>query len=193
MFTGIIQNTGKVLKKTDQTVTISAPELTPKLKKGDSIAVDGTCLTVVELKEGSFSADYMPETAKKTILGSNEEGDAVNLELPMSAEGRFDGHMVSGHIDTTGEVASIKEQGNAFLLTIKASSDYDRYLIPKGSVTINGISLTVVEVADGEFQVSIIPHTWDHTNLKHLAQGDPVNLEVDMMAKYIEKLLDVRT
>lgn len=188
MFTGIIQTTGVILEKTEEQLRVEAPDLVDELKQGDSVAVDGICLTVLEKDDHSFLVDYMPETAQKTNLGSRQTKALVNLELPMKLGGRFDGHMVSGHVDTTGKVTDIQDEGNAKLLTILASESYDRYLIPKGSVTINGISLTVVEVESGQFMVSLIPHTWEMTNLHQLEIGQPVNIEVDMLAKYIEKL-----
>lgn len=188
MFTGIITTTGKVQKLTDNQLVIEASEVIPHLKKGSSIAVDGACLTVTELTDDNFAVDFMPETAQKTIVLGYNVGDLVNLELPMSANGRFEGHMVTGHVEKSSEIADIKEDGNAHLLTIKIPKDLDRYVVPKGSITVNGISLTVAELSDNQLTVSIIPHTWEQTNLHLLSVGDTVNVETDILAKHLEKL-----
>ncbi|MBU1018050.1 riboflavin synthase [Patescibacteria group bacterium] len=189
MFTGIIEITGKVIEKTDNQISIKVPEIVANLKKGSSVAVDGACLTVTEFSGSGFSADFMPETVQKTIIGNYKEGSRVNLELPMSADGRFEGHMVTGHVEGVGEVTDIRLDGNAYVLILRASDELMKYVVKKGSVTINGISLTVVSVSDNDFTVSIIPHTWDVTNLSLLKTGDQVNLETDILAKYIEKLI----
>jgi len=189
MFTGIIENTGKVYEIGDSRLKIMAPEIIPDLKKGSSVAVDGVCLTVVELSDETFTADFMPETATKSIIGTYQKSDAVNLELPLSADGRFEGHMVTGHVEETGEVADIQSDGNAYNLTIKIPTVLDRYVVPKGSIAVNGISLTVVDVKEGQFTVSIIPHTWEVTNLHTLKTGDKVNIETDVLAKHVEKLV----
>ncbi len=188
MFTGIIETTGKVIEKTDTQIKIEAPDVVSDLKKGSSVAVDGACLTVTELTDGGFSADFMPETAQKTIIENYKEGDLVNLELPMSANGRFEGHMVTGHVEGTGDVTDVRSDGNAYVLTIQMPDELTKYVVPKGSITTNGISLTVVGVSDGEISVSIIPHTWEVTNLSLLKVGNKVNLETDILAKHLEKL-----
>jgi len=188
MFTGIVETTGLVQQKTEDHLVVQSA-LSQTLKKGDSIAVDGACLTVTKLSGDTFSADFMPETARKTIIGSYKKGTIVNLELPMEAGGRFDGHWVTGHVDTMATVTEIKEEGNAWLLTIQLEPRWERYVAEKGSVTLNGISLTVVSVQNGQVAVSLIPHTWKQTNLNQLKKGDRVNLEVDLIAKYIEKLM----
>ncbi len=190
MFTGIIQTTGKVQKLTKNQLVIEVPdEIIKDLKKGSSIAVDGACLTATELADNTFTADFMPETAKKTVISDYKEGQLVNLELAMLANGRFDGHIVSGHVDSIGEIASMESDSNAYVLHVKLKDELTRYVIPKGSITINGISLTVVEARDRQFSVSIIPHTWENTNLHILKVGDTVNIETDMLAKYAEKLI----
>ncbi len=189
MFTGIIETTGKIQKLTDGQLTIEAPDVISNLKKGSSIAVDGACLTVIELSDTAFTVDFMPETAKKTIILGYNVGDLVNLESAMKADGRFEGHMVTGHVEKMSEIADIQSDGNAHILTIKISNELKKYIVPKGSITINGISLTVVDVKNDRFTVSIIPHTWKMTNLHALQIGDKVNLETDIMAKHIEKLI----
>lgn len=189
MFTGIIENTGKVQSLTeDRLIVESASALVGELKIGSSIAVDGACLTVVEKNETTFTVDFMPETAKKTVVLGYNNGDAVNLELPMKADGRFEGHMVTGHVETTGEVTAIKPSGNSQVLSVKIATELQKYVIRKGSVTINGISLTVAEIEGDEIAVHIIPHTWEHTNLHNLQVGGKVNVETDVLGKYIEKL-----
>jgi len=189
MFTGLIETTGEVIQKTDNRLIIKAPENVADLKKGSSVAVDGVCLTVSELSDNGFSADFMPETAQKTLIGQYKEGGCVNLELPMKVNSRFEGHMVTGHVEGRGEIINIQTDGNAHILTIRMPQTLMKYVTEKGSVTINGISLTVVDVSDNMFTVSIIPHTWETTNLRLLKAGDQVNLETDILAKYIEKLL----
>jgi riboflavin synthase len=189
MFTGIIQTTGNVTKLTDGQVVIECSDVIGKLKKGSSVAVDGACLTAVELTNDTFAADFMPETASKTVIGGYKTGSLVNLELPMPADGRFEGHIVSGHVEDMGEIRDIKEDGNAYMLAIRMPDDLKKYIVPKGSITVNGISLTVVDVKDDLFTVSIIPHTWEITNLHSLSVGDKVNLETDILAKHVEKLI----
>ena len=189
MFTGIIETTGKVIEKTDTQIKVEAHDAVSDLKKGSSIAVDGVCLTVTELSDSGFSADFMPETAQKTIIGKYKEGSMVNLELPMKADARFEGHMVTGHVEGAGEVMDVQSDGNAYVLTIKISDDMKKYVVEKGSVSINGISLTVASMSDDKFSVSIIPHTWEVTNLSLLKVGNKVNLETDILAKHLEKLL----
>ncbi|MBN2095883.1 riboflavin synthase [Candidatus Peregrinibacteria bacterium] len=188
MFTGIIETTGTIAQKTDTQLMVEAPAIVTNLKKGSSIAVDGVCLTVTELSDSGFSADFMPETAQKTIIGNYKKGAQVNLELPMPANGRFEGHMVTGHVEEAGEIIDIRPDGNAHILTIRMPERLMKYVAEKGSVTINGISLTVISVSDNDFTVSIIPHTWEVTNLSLLKTGDQVNLETDILAKYLEKL-----
>jgi len=190
MFTGIIQTTGKVKKLTANQLTIEVPTISRQLKKGGSISVDGACLTVVGLSSGSFTADVMPETRKKTIISSYKIGSSVNLELPLKADGRFEGHIVTGHIDGVGELTDVKRESNAYVLTIKIPARLIKYIVQKGSVAINGISLTVADIKNNSFTVSIIPHTWKITNLHTLKMGSKVNLETDILAKYAEKLIN---
>ena len=185
MFTGIIESTGKVTKLTKGQVVIESAEIVKELKKGSSISVDGACLTAVELSDNGFTADFMPETASKTLIGNYKTDSLVNLELPMPADGRFEGHIVTGHVEGLGEIMDIKEEGNAFLLSIHVPANLTKYIVPKGSITVNGISLTVVKVTDDLFTISIIPHTWSITNLHFLGVGDKVNLETDILAKHV--------
>lgn len=174
---------------TDTQITVQAPSVMSDLKTGSSIAVDGCCLTVVDQTNDSFTADFMPETTKKTIMGQYQVGQLVNLERAMPANGRFEGHVVSGHVECIGEVIKIQQDGNAQLLTIQVADLLAKYMIPKGSITINGISLTVVDVDRNRFSVSIIPHTWKVTNLHQLKECSQVNIETDLMAKYVEKMM----
>ncbi len=189
MFTGIIETTGTVTKKTDTHITIKAPEIVSDLKKGGSIAVDGVCLTATAFSDSGFSADFMPETVQKTIIRNYKKGDKVNLELPMKTDARFEGHMVTGHVEGVGKITDIKEEGNSFVLAIETPDCLMKYIAEKGSITVNGISLTVVSIPNGQFTVSIIPHTWETTNLSLLKIDDAVNLETDILAKHIERLL----
>ncbi len=190
MFTGIIQTTGTVKKLTEGQLVIEVPDkIISDLKKGSSIAVDGVCLTVVELSDDAFTSDFMPETTQKTIIGNYKNNQLVNLELAMRADGRFEGHIVSGHVEDVGKITDIQSDSNAYVLTIQISDELIRYVVPKGSITINGISLTVVGVSDNELTVSIIPHTWEVTNLHNLKIEDKVNVETDLFGKYVEKLI----
>lgn len=195
MFTGIIEEIGHVkeVKKNtfSQRIVIEASKVLEKTNVGDSIAVNGICLTVTELGNGSFSADVMPETVMRTSLNNIRAGMRVNLERAMSAEGRFGGHIVSGHIDGTGIVADIRKDDNAVWYRIKADDSILRYIVEKGSITIDGISLTVAVVTDKYFEVSIIPHTRMVTTLSERRISDIVNLETDIIAKYVEKLSGV--
>lgn len=189
MFTGIIQTTGKIQKRTDGQLVIEAPEVVSDLKMGSSIAMNGACLTVVELSDTTFTADFMPETAQKTTIGDLKEGDLVNLELPMAVGERFEGHVVTGHVEGMGEMSDSKADDNAHLLTIAIPDELTKYVVPKGSITLNGISLTVIDIQDDRVTVGIIPHTWEITNLHLLNIGDKVNVETDILAKQLEKLI----
>lgn len=158
---------------------------------GDSIAVNGVCLTVTELRGDTFTADVMPETFSRSSLSSLKPGSKVNLERAMPAYGRFGGHIVSGHIDGTGKISSLKRDGNAIWFTIETDSDITDFIVEKGSITIDGISLTVAAVTHqkpkGEFQVSVIPHTLSETSLSEKKTGDIVNLETDIVGKYVKQ------
>lgn len=189
MFTGIIESTGQVIKKTDHQITIKAPKLVKELKKGSSISVDGVCLTVRKKEKDTFEADVMPVTYEKTLLGERKPSDLVNLELAMLGSKRFEGHVVSGHVEGTAELSEMKIVENAYELSFEIDSELTRYIVPEGSIAINGISLTVMSVDEESFKVSIIPHTCDNTNLHKLQIGDKVNVETDLLAKYAEKLM----
>ena len=186
MFTGIIEETGKILEKGSK-FKISCSLILEDIKIGDSIAVNGVCLTVTDYNSNSFTADVMNETISKTNLKTTNIGDAVNLERAMSAKGRFGGHIVSGHIDGTGTIKSIKNDGIALWFTIATNKEILKYIVNKGSVAIDGISLTVAYVDDICFKVSVIPHTLNNTNIIHKKIGDTVNLENDIIGKYVDK------
>jgi riboflavin synthase len=195
MFTGIIEEVGRVASIAEENgnrrVTVSSPHLARELKKGDSIAVSGVCLTAIEITPNSFAADLAEETWNRTSFSRIKSGALVNLELPMRANGRLGGHIVQGHVDGTGEFGALEQIPDAdnFWLRIEVPPDLIRYIIFKGSLSIEGISLTVARIEGTEVTVAIIPHTVDATNLKSLKPGDSVNLEVDLMAKYVEKMM----
>lgn len=190
MFTGIIEELGTIKDlSAGGSIRILADRVLEGTNIGDSIAVNGICLTVTELNGDGFTADVMPETLKRTSLSLLRRGDKVNLERAIAADGRFGGHIVSGHIDGTGTIREYKKDGNAVWVTIAAENDILRLVVEKGSIAIDGISLTVAEVTDTYFKVSIIPHTAGETTLLLKNTGDPVNLETDIVGKYVEKLL----
>lgn len=193
MFTGLIEEVGKVVKinmgSSSGTIEIQAGKVLEGSKIGDSIAVNGVCLTATKINGNVFSADVMAETFRRSSLGSLSSGSYVNLERAMSADGRFGGHIVSGHIDGTGNVIDIKAEENAIWYTISASSDLLKYIVEKGSVALDGISLTVAYVDNECFKVSIIPHTKAETILQYKKCGEVINIECDVVGKYVEKLL----
>ncbi|MGQ9477877.1 MAG: riboflavin synthase [Candidatus Bipolaricaulia bacterium] len=188
MFTGIIAGLGQVQALTSGRLVVSPPqELLPKV--GESIAVNGVCLTASEVREGYFAADLSPETLARTNLGSLRPGARVNLELPLPADGRISGHFVLGHVDTVGEVVSIRPQGDSYLFTFAVAPQFDHLLVEKGSVAVDGISLTAFNIHEGRFEVAIIPHTYRVTNLQDRRPGDLVNIEFDILGKYVAKRL----
>jgi len=194
MFTGIIEEIGRIAKieqrGENRRVTITASKLNQEIRTGDSVAVSGVCLTALNIKADSFSADLAPETWTRTSFSRIHEGALVNLELPMKADGRFGGHVVQGHVDGVGKLIALKQisdSGN-FWLRIEIPSEVERYTVFKGSICIEGISLTVAELEGQKCAVAIIPHTVEMTNLKSLKPGDPLNLEADLIAKYVEKM-----
>ena len=193
MFTGIIEEIGIVqgVKRAgiSMQITFGCRKVLEDARIGDSIAVNGVCLTVTQKSEGAFTADVMAETFRRSALGALEKGSRVNLERAMAAGGRFGGHIVSGHIDGTGTIQSFRREENAVWVSIKAPEGILRYIVEKGSVAIDGISLTVAKVGEGDFQVSVIPHTSQETTLLSKRPGDLVNLENDIIGKYVEKLL----
>lgn len=194
MFTGLIEEIGYIDKVISQNsggqLVIQAKTVQEGAKLGDSIAVNGVCLTVTNLTKTSFTADVMPETLKRSNLGQLQKGSPVHLERAMAANGRFGGHMVSGHIDGTGTIASKKQEGNAIRLFIYANAALLQQIIEKGSIAIDGVSLTVISVDKEQFSVGIIPHTGTQTTLLNKQIGDPVNLETDIIAKYIQRFLE---
>lgn len=192
MFTGIIEEIGTVRRiehgAKGARLTIQAKTVLEDTRIGDSVATNGVCLTVVSMTGDSFSADVMAESLRRSSLGTLQGGSPVNLERAMAANGRFGGHIVSGHIDGTGTIASQKREDNAVWVKIKTPAPLLRYIVEKGSIAIDGVSLTVAAVTDTDFSVSIIPHTGAQTILLGKKPGDPVNLECDVIGKYVEKL-----
>ena len=193
MFTGIIEEIGTVeqIKRGQHSavLTIRAQTVLEDTKVGDSIAVNGICLTVTALLPGCFSADVMHETLNRSSLAKLTFGSRVNLERAMQANGRFGGHIVAGHVDGVGKILRIRRDDTAIWYTIQAGPEIMRYIVEKGSVTIDGISLTVAKTAQADFSISAIPHTVSQTVLQERAEGDLVNLETDIIGKYVEKLL----
>ena len=193
MFTGIIEELGVIqeIKKGSKSskLLIKANKVLESTKVGDSICTNGVCLTVTDLKINSFEADIMAETLRRSNLGDLKVGSKVNLERALTLQSRLGGHIVSGHIDGTGEIISLIKEDNATWVTIKTTNDILRYIVLKGSITIDGISLTVAYVDDKSFKVSIIPHTAQETTLLNKTNGDTVNLECDVISKYVQKLM----
>ena len=188
MFTGIVEEVGAVKVADDGRLVIGASEVVSDVKVGDSIAVNGACLTVTTHDESSFSVDVVPETLRRTNLGELAAGSPVNLERSMPAYGRFGGHMVQGHVDATATIRSIESDGEALMVVFDAPTSIIRYVVEKGFIAVDGASLTVVNCDNFSFSVTIIPHTRENTVFKSKGVGDSVNLEVDIMAKYIERL-----
>lgn len=195
MFTGIIEEKGTVRNVSAATgeIEIAAKKVLSGTKIGDSIAVNGVCLTVTRLGSNGFTADIMAETLRRTNLGDLNRGENVNLERAMAADGRFGGHIVSGHIDGTGTVKSLKNEGIAVWVEIEASTEILNGIVEKGSIAIDGISLTVAYVDEKVFKVSIIPHTAGETTLLEKKAGDTVNLETDIIGKYVKKMMEKKT
>jgi riboflavin synthase len=197
MFTGIIEEVGRVARieqnGENRRLTVQANDTPRQLATGNSVAVSGVCLTALDIKTDFFSADLAPETWVRTSFSRIKEGSLVNLELPMKADGRFGGHIVQGHVDGVGKLISFDQipDSENWWLHIEIPEDIDRYVVYKGSLSIEGISLTVAKIGDRRCTVAIIPHTVEMTNLKSLKPGDPVNLEADLIAKYVEKMLKV--
>ncbi|WP_297132619.1 riboflavin synthase [Terrisporobacter sp.] len=195
MFTGIIEEVGKVvsIKKGAKSsiLTIQGRKIFEDLKIGDSVAVNGVCLTVTSFSKNIFIADVMNETLIRSSLGDLSDGSLVNLERAMAANGRFGGHIVSGHIDGTGRIIKVQRDDNAVWYTITTSDNLMKYIVEKGSIAIDGISLTVAKVDCKSFSVSIIPHTAKETVLSHRSVGDNVNLENDIIGKYVDKLINL--
>ena len=199
MFTGLIQETGEVAElqriaadksNTVTRITVKAKQIPRELRTGDSVAVSGVCLTALEIGEQQFSADLAQETLERTSLLRLKTGSLVNLELPARAQDRMGGHVVQGHVDGTGKIASLEKikYRDDWRLVVEIPQELEKYVVPQGSITVEGISLTVAAIADGRVEIAIIPHTWQATNLRALRVGDPVNIEVDVLAKYAEKM-----
>ena len=200
MFTGIIEHFGTIesltLGDAGGRVTIHAPTVARSLAISNSIAVNGCCLTVVELENGRFSADLSGETIRKTSFGAGpaalKKGMRVNLEQPLTAGKEFGGHFVLGHVDTVGRVTSLKPEGENWWYEVRVPADFASYVVPKGSITIDGISLTIARWFDDVAAVAVIPYTYEHTNIRDREAGDAVNLEGDVLGKYIERHLAAR-
>jgi riboflavin synthase len=195
MFTGIVEEVGRVTsiqqRGENRRITVAAENAARQLKTGDSIAVSGVCLTAIEIQPGSFSADLAPETWERTSFSRMHEGALVNLELSMKADGRFGGHIVQGHVDGVGELIALERVADSanWWLRLALPQDVEKYTVYKGSISIEGISLTVAKLEGRNCTVAIIPHTVEMTNLTSLRPGDPVNLEADQIAKYVEKMM----
>lgn len=193
MFTGIVEEMGRIKSvargSRSAVLTIEASKVLEGSQIGDSIAVNGVCLTVTSMSSKEFSADVMAETLRRSSLGGLQRGSYVNLERAMAADGRFGGHIVSGHIDGTGTIAAMKKEDNAVWVTIDTPKHLLKYIVEKGSIAIDGISLTVAKVTEKSFLVSLIPHTGENTILLQKKPGDVVNLENDIVGKYVERLL----
>lgn len=192
MFTGIIKSKSKIRNILAESkglyIWVEKP-IKWKIKAGDSISIDGICSTVKRLRDSSFEVEYMPETLKKTTAKFFKKGTSVNLEPSLRANARLDGHLVQGHIDTTGNVMELKKVGNSVILRIGFPAKYRKFIAEKGSVSLNGVSLTVVAAGSNWLTVSLVSYTLKHTNLQNLRKGDKVNIEVDILARYMETLL----
>jgi riboflavin synthase len=193
MFTGIVRELGRVESldggKTGVTLRIGAPTTAAVTTVGDSVAIDGVCLTAEAVDDGALRFHAVPETLGRTTLGGLAEGDAVNVEPPLRAGEPLGGHIVQGHVDAVGSVRALERDGDGARLTVAAAADVMRYCVEKGSITVDGVSLTVAAVDERAFEVALIPHTLEVTTLWELAPGSQVNLEADVLAKYVEKLL----
>ncbi len=191
MFTGIVEEVGQIRSIGNGHIEISAEKVTEETEVGDSIAVNGVCLTVTAITRDGFRADMMPVTLDKTSLGTLRAGDGVNLERALTLSSRLGGHIVSGHIDGVGRVKNIAVKNNARILRIEAAASILRYIVPRGSVALDGVSLTIAEVDEKGFSVSLIPHTRQVTSLDEKKAGAPVNIENDIIGKYVEKMMAV--
>jgi riboflavin synthase len=199
MFTGLIQETGEIIsigcvagqnRSSATRITVKAKTIPSQLKTGDSVAVSGVCLTALDIGEHQFSADLAEETLKRTSLQRLKAGSIVNLELPAKAQDRMGGHVVQGHVDGVGSIITLQKIKfrDDWRLLVELPPELSRYVVPQGSITIEGISLTVAGIEGSRVEIAIIPHTWQSTNLRALRDSDPVNIEVDVLAKYAEKM-----
>jgi len=200
MFTGIVEHIGTVealdLKNDGGRVTVHAPSVAPSLAVSNSIALNGCCLTIVDLRHSRFTADLSGETIRKTSFGANggelKTGTRVNLEQPLTAGKEFGGHFVLGHVDTIGRVTHLTPEGENWWFGVQVPEEFARYVVPKGSITIDGVSLTVARWQNGIAEVAVIPYTYEHTNIRDRKPGDSVNLEGDILGKYVERYLQAR-
>ena len=196
MFTGIVESMGTVVRVLRRgggaRLEVRAPQILPEVKIGDSVAVNGACVTVTDHVEDTFACDLVPETLARTNLGTLQPGEEVNLELPMRAGGRLDGHIVQGHVDVVGTIRSRRRVGAQEMLEVTVPFELTRYLAPKGSVSVEGVSLTIMDVNKDRFRVALIPHTVETTTLGKKIQGAAVNVEVDVISKYVERHLSAR-
>ena len=187
MFTGIIEEIGSVQQLSAKSLAVKAKDVLVGTALGDSVSVNGACLTVIDITKSGFTVEIMPETRRLTNIGDLRVGDMVNLERALSAQGRFGGHFVQGHVDAVGKVMSLVPDGEAIILSVKGPEDVLKYLVKKCFVAVNGVSLTVTECNASQFSLSLVSYSRQKTNLGTLKQGQKVNLEVDIIAKYIEK------
>ena len=196
MFTGIVETMGVVTGVTDldggRRFAIAAPEIADGLTVGASIAVQGACLTAIHCTDSEFTVELVSETLARTSLGGISENDRVNLERAMATDGRFDGHLVQGHVDGVGTVRHVSPEGQGARISIAYPADLRRYVVHKGSITVDGVSLTVAKLDEDGFEIALIPHTLAVTTLGSLVPSAPVNLEVDILAKYVERLMEAR-
>jgi riboflavin synthase len=196
MFTGLIESIGRIAAIQPSAAGIRirvTTDLAPELRPGDSLAVNGVCLTVVEPDDASIGADVSPETARVTTLGGLTTAALVNLERPLRADARLGGHFVQGHVDGTGTLDELKQEGDAYRLTVRVPENLLRFIVHKGSIAVDGISLTVAALRDSRLDAQIIPFTWLHTNLQAARVGDRVNVECDILGKYVVRALEVRS
>jgi riboflavin synthase len=195
MFTGIVEEVGRVTRieqhGENRRITVTATNTPKELKSGNSVSVSGVCLTAVDIRDGSFCADLAPETWVLTSFSRMHEGALVNLELPMKADGRFGGHIVQGHVDGVGKLIGLERIADSenYWLHVEMPREIEKYTVYKGSISIEGISLTVAKLEGKKCTIAIIPHTVEMTNLNSLKPGDPMNLEADLIAKYVEKMM----
>jgi riboflavin synthase len=188
VFTGLVAGTGQVKTVRDGRLEVGTP-LAAELATGDSIAVNGVCLTVVDPNPDGFAADVMPETLRRSSLGPLDSGDEVNLELPLRAGDRLGGHLMQGHVDGTGTIEEVRAEGSSRVVRIATAREHLRYVVEKGSIAVDGVSLTVSAIDDDTFEVSLIPETLERTTLGSAEPGGTVNLEVDVLAKYVDKAI----
>jgi riboflavin synthase len=187
VFTGLVEDTGTLVGLAGGRLRVETP-LAAELARGDSIAVNGVCVSATEVRDGGFAADVMAETLRRTALDDLEPGDRVNLELPLRAGARLGGHFVQGHVDATGTMESVEREGSSSVVRVAAPPEVLRYVVEKGTIAVDGVSLTVASLDGGGFTVALIPETLERTTLGAAAPGRPVNLEVDVLAKYVERL-----